>query len=42
MTRPHTLRDYLIRAAERVAIAWSALVLAAFVLVVLPVNMRVA
>jgi hypothetical protein len=42
MTRPRTLRDHLIRAALRVGVAWSALVLAAFVLVLLPLNMRVA
>lgn len=42
MTRPRTLRDHLTRAAERAAIAWSALVLAAFVLWLLPVNMRAA
>jgi hypothetical protein len=40
MTRPRTLRDFLVRAAERVALAWSALVLAGVVLWLLPVNVR--
>jgi hypothetical protein len=41
MTRP-TLRAHLIRAAERVALAWSALVLAGVALWLLPVSVRAA
>ena len=40
MTRPRTLRDHLVRAAERAGLAWSALVLAAFLLWLLPLSTR--
>jgi hypothetical protein len=40
MSRPRTFRDFMFRAAERVGLAWSALVLAGIVLWLLPLNMR--
>lgn len=40
MTRPRTLRDHLIRAAERAALAWSALVLVALLLWLVPMSER--
>lgn len=40
MTRPTTLRDHLVRAAERAGLAWSALVLVALVLWLVPMSVR--
>lgn len=40
MTRPRTFREHLRHAAQRVGLAWSAVVLAGFVLWLLPVNVR--
>lgn len=42
MTRPRTFREHMLRTAERVGVAWSALVLVALLLWLLPLSTRAA